>query len=74
MYLGGEQTEKIGAVQDAESTQMIYDLMNYPKYFKHHSDGSLGAVILATVLNNEVEFWILVPNPRDFSKSRISES
>jgi cytochrome P450 len=48
-FLGGERTERMKPVQDAESTQMIYDLMNRPEDFEHHVDRSFGAAILATV-------------------------
>jgi hypothetical protein len=71
-YLGGERTEKMKPVQDAESTQMIYDLMIYPEYFEHHFDRSFGAAIFATVLDNEAKSWILVASSRGYSKSRIS--
>jgi cytochrome P450 len=47
--LGADRTDSIKPVQDAESTQMIYDLMNAPADFEHHVLRSFGAVILATV-------------------------
>ena len=36
-------------VQDAESTQMIYDMLQTPSDFENHVLRSFGAVILATV-------------------------
>jgi cytochrome P450 len=48
-FLGGERTENLKPVQDAESTQMIYDMMHSPKDFEHHVERSFGAAILATV-------------------------
>jgi cytochrome P450 len=48
-FLGGDRTDKMKPVQDAESTQMIYDLMNDPEHFERHVDRSFGAAILATV-------------------------
>jgi cytochrome P450 len=48
-FLGGDRTDKMKPVQDAESTQMIYDLMNDPENFERHVDRSFGAAILATV-------------------------
>jgi hypothetical protein len=54
-YLGGERTEKMRPMQDAESTQMIHDSMNYPEYFERHFDRSFGAAILTTVSDNEVK-------------------
>jgi cytochrome P450 len=48
-FLGGERTDRMKPVQDAESTQMIKDMMNAPGDFEHHVDRSFGGVILATV-------------------------
>jgi len=48
-YIGGERTDKMKPVQDAESTQMIYDMMSRPEDFERHIDRSFGAAILATV-------------------------
>ncbi|KAF2831163.1 cytochrome P450 [Ophiobolus disseminans] len=48
-FLGGERTDKMKPVQDAESTQMIFDMLKSPVNFEHHVDRSFGAVILATV-------------------------
>jgi cytochrome P450 len=47
--LGGDRTDSIKPVQDAESTQMLYDLMKAPADFETHVLRSFGAVILATV-------------------------
>jgi cytochrome P450 len=47
--LGGEKTDGMKPVQDAESTQMLYDIMNDPAHFENHVLRSFGAVILATV-------------------------
>lgn len=48
-FLGGERTDKMKPVQDAESTQMIYDMMHQPEDFERHVERSFGAAILATV-------------------------
>ncbi|KAF1912663.1 cytochrome P450 [Ampelomyces quisqualis] len=48
-FLGGDRTDRMKPVQDAESTQMIYDMMNTPANFEHHVDRSFGGIILATV-------------------------
>jgi cytochrome P450 len=48
-FLGGDRTDKMKPVQDAESTQMIYDMMHRPGDFERHVDRSFGAAILATV-------------------------
>ncbi|UPX15940.1 uncharacterized protein EKO05_0006370 [Ascochyta rabiei] len=48
-FLGGDRTDKMKPVQDAESTQMIYDMMHQPEDFERHVDRSFGATILATV-------------------------
>jgi len=48
-FLGGERTDNLKPVQDAESTQMIYDMMKRSEEFEHHVDRSYGAAILATV-------------------------
>jgi cytochrome P450 len=48
-FLGGDRTDKMKPVQDAESTQMIYDMMHRPEDFERHVDRSFGAAILATV-------------------------
>jgi cytochrome P450 len=48
-FLGGERTDNLKPVQDAEATQMIYDMMRKPEDFEHHVDRSFGAAILATV-------------------------
>jgi cytochrome P450 len=48
-FLGGERTDNLKPVQDAESTQMIYDMVGDPEDFEHHVDRSYGATILATV-------------------------
>jgi cytochrome P450 len=48
-FLGSERVERMKPVQDAESTQMVYDMMQSPEAFEKHVDRSFGAVILATV-------------------------
>jgi cytochrome P450 len=47
--LGGDRSDSIKPVQDAESTQMLFDLMNDTSHFEKHVLRSFGAVILATV-------------------------
>jgi cytochrome P450 len=48
-FLGGARTDKMKPVQDAESTQMIYDMLHRPENFEQHVDRSFGAAIFATV-------------------------
>lgn len=48
-FLGGDRSDRMKPVQDAESTQMIYDMMNAPDKFQDHVFRSFGAVIMATV-------------------------
>jgi cytochrome P450 len=48
-FLGVERVEQTKLVQDAESTQMIHDILKSPENFENHIDRSFGAVILATV-------------------------
>jgi cytochrome P450 len=48
-FLGGERTENMKPVQDAESTQMIYDMLEHPEeHLEDHVERSFGAAILAT--------------------------
>jgi cytochrome P450 len=48
-FLGTERVEQTKLVQDAESTQVMYDLLKDPEGFQRHIARSFGAVILATV-------------------------
>jgi cytochrome P450 len=49
-FLGGERTDRMKPVQDAESTQMIYEMLEYPeRHLQEHVERSFGAAILATV-------------------------
>jgi len=48
-FVGGVRTDALKAAQDAESTQMIHDMVITPEEFEHHVDRSFGAAILATV-------------------------
>lgn len=48
-FLGGDRSDGMKPVQDAESTQMIYDIMKTPTKFQDHVFRSFGAVIMATV-------------------------
>ncbi|KAL5113637.1 hypothetical protein ACEQ8H_008476 [Pleosporales sp. CAS-2024a] len=54
-FLGREPTEKMKPLQDAESTQMIYDLMHAPELFEKHVNRSFGSVILASVYGKRGE-------------------
>ncbi|ORX97499.1 cytochrome P450 [Clohesyomyces aquaticus] len=48
-FLGGDRTDAMKPVQDAESTQMIYDIMFAAENFEDHVLRSFGSVILETV-------------------------
>jgi cytochrome P450 len=49
-FLGGARTDKMKPVQDAESTQMIHDMLVHPEWhLEQHVERSFGAAILATV-------------------------
>lgn len=48
-FLAGDRSDKMKPVQDAESTQMVYDMMMSPARYQDHVFRSFGAVILATV-------------------------
>jgi cytochrome P450 len=48
-FMGAERVERSKLVQDAESTQVMYDLLKDPEGFQRHIGRSFAAVILATV-------------------------
>lgn len=54
-FLGGERSNKMKPVQDAESTQMVYDILQTPLKFQDHVFRSFGAVILATVFGQRAK-------------------
>ncbi|KAH7408082.1 cytochrome P450 [Phaeosphaeria sp. MPI-PUGE-AT-0046c] len=47
--LGGERTDRMKPVQDAESTQMIYDILTQPGHLEEHVERSFGSAILVAV-------------------------
>lgn len=48
-FLGGERTDRMKPVQDAESTQMIYDILHQPGHLEEHVERAFGSAILVTV-------------------------
>lgn len=49
-FLGGERTDRMKPVQDAESTQMIWDILTQPpEFLEAHVERSYGSTIFETV-------------------------
>jgi cytochrome P450 len=54
-FLGGERSDRMKPVQDAESTQMVYDILHTQSKFQDHISRSFGAVIMETVFGQRVK-------------------